>query len=139
MTLPSKHNENPGFSIHRHNNVDKIRVRAKCNIEGPGVDPLSNRHATSVYNDGTGIRDWSNLCHQRIPMMNPEKCYIDREYWDKRYEEEKEPFEWWEWRGMMIIRVAGYESIKQYDINRFIHKEDSILFTGCGSSRSLFR
>lgn len=37
---------------------------------------------------------------------------------------------------MLIVRVAGYESIKQYDIERFIHKEDAILFTGCGSSRS---
>ena len=37
---------------------------------------------------------------------------------------------------MLIVRVAGYESIKQSDIERFIHKEDAILFTGCGSSRS---
>ncbi|KAK8823835.1 hypothetical protein WA538_001125 [Blastocystis sp. DL] len=57
--------------------------------------------------------------------MNPEKYYVETEYWNKRYEEEKEPFEW----------VAGYDSIKQYDIERFVHKDDAILFTGCGSSR----
>lgn len=38
----------------------------------------------------------------------------------------------------MIVRVAGYDSIKQYDIERFVHKDDAILFTGCGSSRSFF-
>jgi hypothetical protein len=27
-------------------------------------------------------------------MMNPEKYYVETEYWNKRYEEEKEPFEW---------------------------------------------
>ncbi|KAK8806140.1 hypothetical protein WA171_007225, partial [Blastocystis sp. BT1] len=57
-------------------------------------------------------------------MMEEEKRYVDKTYWDNRYASKMESFEW----------VIGYESLKAFDIDRFIKKDDSILFPGCGNS-----
>ena len=34
----------------------------------------------------------------------------------------------------VISRVMDYKVFKEFDIDRFVKKSDSILFTGCGNS-----
>ena len=67
-------------------------------------------------------------------MMEEEKRYVDKTYWDNRYASKMESFEWYFLVLYMIVRVIGYESLKAFDIDRFIKKDDSILFPGCGNS-----
>ena len=36
----------------------------------------------------------------------------------------------------VLCRVMYYKVFKEFDIDRFVKKSDSILFTGCGNSSS---
>ena len=67
-------------------------------------------------------------------MMEEEKRYIDKAYWDNRYASTVESFDWWSFIHSFIVRVIGYESLKAFDIDRFLKKDDAILFPGCGNS-----
>ena len=67
-------------------------------------------------------------------MAAADSDYTSTEYWDERYSTSESPYEWSVLCLRLTCRVLDYSSLKDYDIERFVKKSDTILFLGCGDS-----
>ena len=66
---------------------------------------------------------------------NKEREYTSKEYWDKRYESDENAYDWYFPQFInSFYRTMDYKTFKQFEIERFVKKTDSILFPGCGNS-----
>ena len=109
----------PWFSIPRYDDVKKIGIDRDCYKERRF--PYSN-DLVKIWNRYTFI----HFCICRMEKENTglQVEYTTKEYWDQRYAEDNDVYEW----------VMDYESLKVFDIERFVKTSDSILVPGCGNS-----